>query len=153
MARTDAVWLIETMSPSVRRISCSSECLVPTSSNTQQMVAYKCVNHFEVWMEKCKKHYFLKCAIVANSLRGLTELCNFHFMCAEFFFFCLCFPASSKSKWYRIRTIFCKRGHHMKSYYLPIGATSPQMCIAIFYSKCRGIRPLFFQIPVPGNHR
>lgn len=80
VARTDAIWLMETMSPSVRRISCSSEFLVPTSSNMQQMVGYKCVNHSEVWMEKCKKYYFLKCAIVANSRRVPTELRNFHFL-------------------------------------------------------------------------
>lgn len=92
VVRTDAVWLIETMSPSVRRISCSSECLVPTSSNTQQMVGYKCVNHFEVWMKKCKKHYFLKCAIVANSWRGLTGLWNFHFLWAKLIFL-LAFPS------------------------------------------------------------
>lgn len=74
VARTDAVWLIETMSPSVRRISYSSECLVPISSNMQQMVGYKCVNHLEVWTAKCEKHFFLKKAIVANLGKGLTEL-------------------------------------------------------------------------------
>lgn len=142
-------------SPSVGRTFCSPKCLVSGSSNTRQIVGYKCVIALKFgWKANEKISVFWNVQLLLTGRVGLLNPETSIFSVQNyFFFFGIFFPASSKSKWYRIRTIFHKCCIIWK---VVICQQLPLLyrCALLFYILSVGEHVhYFFQIPVSGNHR